>query len=117
MGRGLSELQKRILIAVYRLESPVCRLDDLRAKLRDVAAYVYGDAAKTPTNRAAFGRAVTRLQETRTVGAVLSGAFPNRASQGTMADADIRREMLYRSTPNQDVPALTDRQLHRRMWS
>lgn len=63
MGRGLSDLQKRILIAAYRLETPVCRPDDLRARVRDVARHIYGDAAKTGTNRAAFARAVTRLQQ------------------------------------------------------
>ena len=62
MGRGLSDIQKRILIAVARLESPGPR-GELRADIRDVAQYIHGDGAKLAANRAAFSRAVTRLQE------------------------------------------------------
>ena len=114
MGRGLSDLQKRILIAIHRLEKP--GLNDLRAKVRDVAKEIYGDEAKSSTNRAAFARAVTRLQER----GLLSRAYPGLSTTGRpktwwLVLTDEARS-LYRLTRNHAVPTLTDSQVATCRW-
>ncbi len=64
MGRGLSDLQRTTLIAVHDLEQPgtVAGSHGLRADIRAVATRIYGHDTKDAKNRAAFARAVTRLE-------------------------------------------------------
>lgn len=110
MARGLSELQKAILIAVHRLESPVCRPDDLRARVREVARYIYGDTAKSGTHRAAFARATVRLQERGLVELAYPGLRLTRDSipkARWLILTDTARN-TYRLTPRHDASTLTD---------
>lgn len=114
MGRGLSDLQTRILIAVHRLEKPVWA--DLRAEMRAVAVEVYGDDAKSGANRVAFTRAVTRLEERGLLERYYPGIAWNRNPKTRWLVLTEKARELYRLTSEQHVPELTDSEVAASRW-
>jgi hypothetical protein len=107
MGRGLSALQKRILIAVYQLESPLVP-GKLRAHVRDVAKHIYGDKAKIGTNRAAFARSVIRLDERGLVQRWLPGISENGNPNVKWLSLTDKARNTHRLMSSQDAAVLTD---------
>ncbi len=109
MGRGLSDLQKRILIEVHRLERPICSPADLRADIRDVARHIHGNGAKLAANRAVFSRAVSRLQERGLLTRCYPGLSRNGNPQALWLVLTDEARTAYRLAPNHADTALTDR--------